>query len=207
MSSQPPELPQKPPQPSKAHQTLAQRIEGLTIPQTVAAGIGVGCSILLVACLALSALGLALGRSNSTQGSVSAIAAIPTATDTDDATATAESTATIRIHPTATTRVQPTRTPSPHPTNAPTPTNTPCADPCNPWGYNFDPTGGSQITSPPSTFCSYFACIGSPPAYTNFWSGQGYVVECQDTLFSKTGGTQNSCSHHGGELRTLYAHG
>jgi hypothetical protein len=214
MSSQPPDFPteppyhpqeleavtppQQPPQTSQGRQTLAQRIEGLTLAQTLALGIGVGCSVLLVACLTCSALGLALGRSNPTQGSGSAIAAIPTATD--DATATAEPAATIGTRPTATTHAQPTNTPRSHATN------TPCPSPCNPWGYNFNATGGRKITNPPPAFCSYFACIGSPPSYTTFWIGQGYVVECHDTQFSKTGGTSNSCLGHGGILHTLYSH-
>jgi hypothetical protein len=173
----------------------------------------VGFGALLLVSALCSGTGLALERSIGTVPLLKNGGAADTATATTDmatdvsATATTvEPTATIRAQPTKTLHPQPTGTPSPHPTNTATPTNTPCADPCNPWGYNFDPTGGSLITSPPSAFCSYFACIGSPPGYTSFWSGQGYVIECQDTLFSKTGGIKSSCSQHGGELRTLYAH-
>src|SRR5690348_10926899 len=86
-----------------------------------------------------------------------------------------------------------------------TPTRTPVAQPtcipgaenCNPWGYNF--THGATITDPPRQFCQYFNCIN------NFVSGKGYVVECRDGVYSKTGGTRNSCSKHRGELRTLLA--
>jgi hypothetical protein len=92
----------------------------------------------------------------------------------------------------------PTPTPRPQPTQAPKPTPTPCADPCNPWGYNF--VHGNLITAPPSAFCSYFACI------PNFVNGHGYVVECQDSQYSKSGGIQGACSYHGGPWRTLYAH-
>jgi len=46
--------------------------------------------------------------------------------------------------------------------------------PPNPWGYNFDCC--SLITS------HFFPCIAS------FWSGTGYVVECADTMYSKSGG-------------------
>jgi hypothetical protein len=67
----------------------------------------------------------------------------------------------------------------------------------NPWGYNFECC--NFIYSPPAGFCSYFACIPS------FWDGNGYVMQCQDAMFSKSGGIQGSCSHHGGNLRPLYA--
>jgi hypothetical protein len=61
--------------------------------------------------------------------------------------------------------------------------------------------------NPPKAFCSYFACIGTPPGYTTFWSGTGYVVECVDNKFLKTGGgNHNPCSQDGGYLRTLYQH-
>ena len=46
--------------------------------------------------------------------------------------------------------------------------------------------------------CSYLRCI------PNFWNGKGYVIQCQDGMFSKSGGIQGSCSHHGGNGRTLY---
>jgi hypothetical protein len=59
---------------------------------------------------------------------------------------------------------------------------------------------GSLISAPPGNFCAYFACIG------NFWNGRGYVEECQDGMFSKSGGIQGSCSYHGGNQRPLYSH-
>lgn len=100
------------------------------------------------------------------------------------------------LHPTqAPTHVAAQAT-KPAPTQPPAPT--PCANPCNPWGYNFSP--GNYITSPPASFCSYFACIAS------FWNGAGYVMECQDTMYSKSGGVRGSCSQHGGDLRALYSH-
>lgn len=67
----------------------------------------------------------------------------------------------------------------------------------NPWGYNF--CGTTQIYSPPSDFCSYFNCIAS------FWSGIGFVVECSDQTFSKSGGRTGVCSQHGGYYRSLFA--
>lgn len=77
------------------------------------------------------------------------------------------------------------------------PTCIPGAENCNPWGYNF--THGTTITDPPRQFCQYFTCIN------NFFNGRGYVVECRDGVYSKSGGTRNSCSKHRGELRTLLA--
>jgi hypothetical protein len=67
----------------------------------------------------------------------------------------------------------------------------------NPWGYNF--TSGHYIYSAPSGFSDYFACIG------NFWNGNGYVMECEDGMYSKSGGIRGSCSYHGGNWRPLLA--
>jgi len=181
-------LPTQPPQP----QSFWQRISALSTPQKVAAGIGAGCSALLIACLACSALSLALGGSNSPQGN--GVVGIPAT-----ATATTLPTSTVTT-PTATTHIQPTSTVHSQPTNTPhaQPTKTPCADPCNPWGYNFSCC--NYIYSPPSNFCSYFNCIPS------FWNQtNGYVEECQDATFSHSGGVSGSCSHHGGNWRPLYA--
>lgn len=68
----------------------------------------------------------------------------------------------------------------------------------NPWCYDFNP--GNLIYSPPGAFCSYFNCIN------NFLNGRGYVMECQDGMYSKSGGIQGSCSYHGGNWRPLYSH-
>jgi hypothetical protein len=80
-------------------------------------------------------------------------------------------------------------------TPKPKPTCIPGAVNCNPWGYNF--THGSHIYNPAGAFCSYFACIA------NFWNGRGYVMQCQDDEYSKSGGISGSCSHHGGNRRAL----
>lgn len=116
--------------------------------------------------------------------------------------------------PSATT--PPTQTPTPTATPTPTPTRTPvsraaprpatpppapttrdlCGAPSNPWGYNL--CGGATISNPPGSFCTYFSCIA------NFWKGRGYVIECADGMYSKSGGIRGSCSYHGGDLRTLY---
>jgi hypothetical protein len=109
----------------------------------------------------------------------------------------------------------PTPTPAEPPTPVPTPVATPvpatappppppppppaanlCGAPPNPWSFNF--CGGSTISSPPSAFCSYFGCIA------NFWNGRGFVIECNDGMYSKSGGIRGSCSYHGGDQRALY---
>lgn len=91
-----------------------------------------------------------------------------------------------------------TPVPTRKPTIAPTPTPRKTGVNGNPWNYSFDT--GAYIYSPPPEFCSYFRCIPS------FWSGHGYVVECQDTLYSKSGGISGSCSKHGGNKAILYSH-
>jgi hypothetical protein len=170
-------------------------------PQSkIALGIGVGCSVILVTCVLCSSLAVAYG---------STLPPVPTQASSGQHTTTAVTTnqpvvhidATATITPTAT--IVPTATPNPTAQAtatrvAPTPTNPPCADPCNPWGYNFKP--GKLIYSPQPAFCDYFNCIG------NFWNGTGYVMECKDAMYSKSGGKSGSCSYHGGNWRALYSH-
>jgi hypothetical protein len=67
--------------------------------------------------------------------------------------------------------------------------------PQNPYRYNF--TCCREITNPPAEFCIYFRCISS------FWDGRGYVVQCYDELYSKSGGLQGACSGHAGVYRKL----
>jgi hypothetical protein len=100
-------------------------------------------------------------------------------------------------HPTAPPTASPTLAPAAT-AIPPTATTAPCTTlNCNPWGYSF--TGSTLIYDPPGAFCSYFDCIA------NFWNGNGYVVECADDRYSKSGGIQGACSQHGGVLRPLYA--
>lgn len=82
----------------------------------------------------------------------------------------------------------------------PTPTSAPSHTGVNgnPWGYDF--SSGKLIYNPPSNFCDYFACI------SNFWNGSGFVNECNDGSYSKSGGIRGDCSYHGGEARPLYSH-
>lgn len=92
-----------------------------------------------------------------------------------------------------------TQAPPPNPPPAPTTTKPKtvnlCGAPSNPWNYNF--CGGSTISNPPDDFCSFFECID------NFWNGRGYVIQCKDNMFSKSGGISGSCSYHGGYRRSL----
>lgn len=122
----------------------------------------------------------------------------PTTTQT-----AAQTTAPTQVLTAAPTTAGPTTPPSVAPSAAPTaqPTAAPiinlCGAPANPWNYNF--CGGAFISSPSSNFCSSFNCIAS------FWSGRGYVMECADLTYSKSGGIRGSCSYHGGNYRALYA--
>ena len=129
------------------------------------------------------------------------------------ATATSVPTSTTTVtetpEPPTPTTVPPTLTPVPPPpaTQAPPPPPAPAPPPStncpapveipNPWCYNF--TRGSFISNPPADFCRYFNCIA------NFWNGRGYVMQCRDSTFSKSGGIQGSCSSHGGNSRGLRA--
>jgi len=67
-----------------------------------------------------------------------------------------------------------------------------CGAPANPYGYNLCGVGGN-VTEPPSDICDYFKCIDS------FWSGDGYMVHCNDDTYSMSGGDRGACSWHDGE--------
>lgn len=95
------------------------------------------------------------------------------------------------------TTAPPQITSAPAATAPPTATKNLCGAPENPYGYNF--CGGNFITNPPGDFCTYFNCIAS------FDNGKGYVVECQDGMFSKSGGRSGSCSSHGGNKQALFS--
>lgn len=83
----------------------------------------------------------------------------------------------------------------------PTPTSCPGVN-CNPWGYNFIP--GNLIYNPPAGFCNYFACV--PNFNKPHFIHSGYVVECNDGMYSQFLGRRVTCILHGGILRPLYAH-
>jgi hypothetical protein len=72
----------------------------------------------------------------------------------------------------------------------------------NPWGYDFDNTGNLIYDEIPGSFCKYFKCT------PDFWSDSrnGYIVECNDGEYSRTGGYASACVDHGGVDRALYWH-
>jgi len=168
-----------------------------------------GWSIFLVVWLAV--IGLAAPPStNDPSRALTALAPSFTATPTHTVAATVSPSARVTQtpSPTATPTAVPTAAPvvvvpTAKPTAAPPPPPPPpppfnyCGAPANPWHYNF--CAGNLIYSPPSSFCSYFACIPS------FWkSTNGYVDQCVDGMYSHSGGRQGACSSHGGESRPLY---
>ena len=184
---------------------------------------GLGCLTLLLVmsiCTCAIAGAAATTTKSSTTSAGSDASTMPSATPTTGATSVAlVATATKQVTstmptpsptpeqvptpaPTATPIPQPTQPPTPRPTQPPAPTQPPVHTGVNgnPWGYDFTP--GNYIYAPPANFCTsgYFNCIG------NFWNGRGYVDECVDGMYSKSGGIQGACSRHGDELKPLYSH-
>ena len=39
----------------------------------------------------------------------------------------------------------------------------------------------------------------------NFWNGRGYMVECNDSTYSMSGGINDACSYHDGVQRPVYS--
>jgi len=197
-----PQHPDYPPPPSYSHPLYPPAMPprpggrasgGLTTQSKVALGIGAGLVGLLIVCVVCSlALGRTVAPAATTGGSAFVAPTItPVGTDTPALPPTPTLTAP-QVNATATATFCGYWTdPPPGCPGAP-------ASGSNPWGYNF--TSGNLIYSPPSDFCSYFACI------SNFWNGGGYVVECTDSKYSKSGGLEGVCSTHGGYWRTLYSH-
>ena len=148
--------------------------------------------IILIVALFLAACGTETATRSSPAAHVSAT---PTAVVSQTPTSTPTPTPTPTPTQTPVPTPPPAAAPAPPPPPPPAPKNL-CGAPSNPWGFNF--CGGATITSPPGNFCQYFNCIG------NFWNGRGYVIECQDGTYSKSGGIRGSCSYHGGDLRPLY---
>jgi hypothetical protein len=139
-----------------------------------------------------------LAQARSAPPSGSAASSVTTAEPTQTATPMASQQKTLAPTPSPATPA-PTAKPAPTTKPAPTPVQTQnlCGAPANPWGYNF--CSGSFITSPAATICNYINCIA------NFWNGRGYVMQCSDTAFGKSGGISGSCSSHGGNFRALRA--
>jgi hypothetical protein len=60
---------------------------------------------------------------------------------------------------------------------------------------------GKLVSNPPPGFCSVFSCIAS------FWKQtNGFVVRCNDGLYSHSGGRQGACASHKGEGPPLYSY-
>jgi hypothetical protein len=198
------------------------RFRGMPRIAQVLLAVGAALILMVCSCCSCSGFAAALGggspsvQATATTGSGShsgasshtgssgtnGVVFVATATATPQPTVTPQPTATATPapQPTATAKPQPTATPrpQPQPTATPKPSCIPGAVNCNPWGYTFTNTG-KYIYSPASSFCYYFSCI------KNFWNGSGYVMECKDGMYSKSGGRSGSCSYHGGNWRPLYA--
>jgi len=200
-----------------------KRLPGMARPTRGRAGFA-GLILLYLGAMPSASLAMVIAGSHSSSSqppatAQAATAPAPTSAETDTPVVTAAAAATDTPAPTATATpaptlaptAAPTPVPTPRPTPVPTPRPTPaptapppppptqatdlCGAPQNPWGYNF--CAGSTIGNPPSDFCSYFSCIKS------FWNGTGYVEECQDGMYSLSGGHSGSCSYHGGNWRAL----
>lgn len=161
--------------------------------QSKAARRGIGCGVIVAALLVCGMCsGIISAASHNSQASSDAT---PTSQVVQQATTTNTPTTAPTTAPTATATPRPTSPPAqPTATSAPAQTGVNG----NPWGYDFNP--GNYIYNPPANFCSYFACI------TTFWNGHGYVDQCSDGDYSKSGGVSGACSHHGGESQPLYSH-
>jgi hypothetical protein len=78
------------------------------------------------------------------------------------------------------------------------------------WRYAFahirrSLVAAGPVTPPPSpappsgaSFCNSHACIA------NFDNGNGYIVQCNDGMWSHSGGLSGACSYHGGESSNIY---
>ncbi|SRR6266487_2105324 len=170
--------------------------------------LSIGCGAILAVLLFFSCIGTAVGSVNlATQTTPTPTATTNQAAILMSPTVPPLPTPTLSPTPPSTLTpkpaIAPTSAPQPTPTDTPTPTPTDTPTPCpgvncNPWGYNFSP--GNYIYSPPSAFCHYFSCIN------NFFKGHGYVVECKDGEYSKSGGGQGACANLGDVMHPLYSH-
>jgi hypothetical protein len=86
--------------------------------------------------------------------------------------------------------------PTPRPSTKRPPSAPTCGGPKNPYQLNLCGRG-HLVTSPPVDVCSYFSCI---PSFDN---GIGYMAECNDGMYSMSGGRPGTCSHHHGEGRPV----
>jgi hypothetical protein len=186
-------------QTAQQSRTIRSRFREMPRIAQVLIAVGAALSLMVCSCCSCSGLVGALGNMSPTVQAT----ATPGRTNAGSVTYKPGATATttqMPPSPTAQPTATATATPMPQPPTAtpkPRPSCLPGAVNCNPWGYNF--TSGHYISSVPSGFCTYFACIN------NFYNGRGYVMECHDGMYSKSGGISGSCSHHGGNWRPLLA--
>lgn len=73
--------------------------------------------------------------------------------------------------------------------------------PSNPWNYNYEPEANHYVYNDPPTFCRYFKCATPFGSTTD-----GFVVECNDGLYTHDGGKNTACTGHGGVKHALYWH-
>lgn len=174
---------------------LWQRYRGMSRNVQVLIAVGASVVLLMCSCCACGVFASALNGGKSTASSTATTGSSGQVAHQGGGTPVATAT---QLAPTATPVPTAPATPKPRPTATPKPS---CAYPAvngNPWCYTFTNTG-KVIYNPPGGFCGYFNCISS------FWNGSGYVMQCQDGMYSKSGGRTGSCSRHGGDKRPLYA--
>lgn len=201
-------------------QTLGQAVRSgwiayRTRTRSVQLVIGIGTALLLIAGLTFTRVGAMVDRASmvasltptATTGNATTQTQGVAPTSAQDIVATTGATRVATTVPTPTPKPKPVVLPTAKPTlPPPNPTRTP-APKCiavnnNPWCYDFSP--GNLIYVPPSGFCGYFNCITS--FYESDDPGDGYIVECNDTRYSQSGGERGACSYHGGVMRALYSH-
>lgn len=189
--------------PSRLKNALLSQYKRLPRPRKVTPGLGIAAFLLILAFGSAYGLFFRVATSQRSPSYVSSVGSVPRAPGSPSPTAKSQGTP----FPALSQVGKMIPAPTPVPTVAPVQQATPTVQPTpergvnnNPWGYNFDP--GQLIYNPPAQFCSYFKCV------QNFYSSwaHGYVVECNDSSFSRTGGTQSACARDGGVERTLYAH-
>lgn len=188
--------------PSRLKNVLLSRYKRLPRPREVTPGLGIAAFLLILAFGSVYGLFFRAATSHRGSSYVTSLGSVPPAPGSASPTPKSQEIP----FPALSQVVKKIPTPTPVPTVAPVQRVTPTVQPTpkrsvnnNPWGYNFDP--GQLIYNPPAQFCSYFKC-----AQDFSWSEvHGYVVECNDSSFSRTGGTQFACTWDDGVRRKLYA--
>jgi PASTA domain-containing protein len=71
----------------------------------------------------------------------------------------------------------------------------------NPWAFSL--ACGSFIYHPPADFCDFLTEVTGAYCVGDFYNAAGYVMQCRDGNFSKSGGKSGSCSSHDGNWRPL----